>query len=105
MIKLLLPKEHGFYDLFEQAGDYSVSAAKLLVKVTENYAGADPLVRELEALEHACDEVAHTTLDRLAKTFITPLDREDIHQLILSIDDVVDLTNAAANRMRSEERR
>jgi uncharacterized protein len=99
MLKRLLPQELGFYDLFERAGDHTVAAAKLLLRVTENYAEADPLSRELEALEHACDQVTHETLDRLAKTFITPLDPEDIHQMILSIDDVVDLTKEAANRL------
>ena len=99
MLKRLLPQEYEFYDYFEQAADHAVEAARLLLKLTENYRDADPLARELGELEHRCDEVAHTTMDRLNKTFITPLDREDIHVLILRIDDVVDLTNAAANRM------
>jgi len=98
-LKQLLPRKHEFYDLFEQAADHSVTAAGLLVKLTENFDDADPLARELDALEHACDEVAHTTMDRLNSTFITPLDREDIHALILEIDDVVDLIDASANRM------
>ncbi len=82
-----------------EAANHMVEAARVLLKITENYANADPLARELGAIEHACDEVAHTTMDRLNKTFITPLDREDIHALILKIDDVVDLIEAAANRM------
>jgi uncharacterized protein Yka (UPF0111/DUF47 family) len=99
MLKRFLPQEYEFYDYFEQAADHAVDAAKVLLKLTENYGDADPLARELGELEHRCDEVAHTTMDRLNKTFITPLDREDIHTLILRIDDVVDLINAGANRM------
>ena len=99
MFKRLLPQEYEFFDYFEQAANHTVEAARVLLKITENYANADPLARELAAIEHACDEVAHTTMDRLNKTFITPLDREDIHALILKIDDVVDLIEAAANRM------
>lgn len=99
MLRRLIPQEYDFFDYFNQAADHAVQAAKLLVKLTENYADADPIARELDAVEHACDEVAHMTMDRLNKTFVTPLDREDIHAMILRIDDVVDLTNAAANRM------
>jgi len=99
MWKKFLPQEHLFFDLFEQAADYSVEAAKLLLRMTENYADADLLAREIEAVEHACDEVAHQTMDRLNKSFITPIDREDIHAFIVELDDVVDLIQAAANRL------
>lgn len=99
MLKRLLPQEYEFFDYFEKAADHAVEAAKVLLKITQNYDNADPLARELGAIEHACDDVAHMTMERLNKTFITPLDREDIHALILKIDDVVDLIEAAANRM------
>jgi uncharacterized protein Yka (UPF0111/DUF47 family) len=99
MLRRLIPQEYDFFKSFDQAADHAVNAAKLLQKLTENYADADPIARELDAVEHACDEVAHKTMDQLNKSFITPLDREDIHMMILRIDDVVDLTNAAANRM------
>ncbi len=99
MLKRLMPQEYEFFDYFDQAADHAVEAARLLLKLTQNYAEADPLARELAGIEHRCDDVAHTTMDRLNKTFITPLDREDIHGLILKIDDVVDLIEAAANRM------
>lgn len=98
-MKQLLPRKHEFYDLFGKAANHAVAASALLVRMTEHFEQADPLARELDALEHACDEVAHTTMERLNSTFITPLDREDIHALILKIDDVVDLIDAAANRM------
>lgn len=99
MLKRLIPQEYDFFNYFDQAATHAVSAAKLLLKLTEHYGDADPIARELEAVEHACDDVTHQTMDRLNKSFITPLDREDIHAMILRIDDVVDLTNAAASRM------
>lgn len=99
MLRGLIPQEYDFFDYFEKAADHAVSAAKLLLKLTENYGDADPIARELKEVEHACDDVAHITMERLNKTFITPLDREDIHEMILRIDDVVDFTNAAAGRM------
>jgi uncharacterized protein Yka (UPF0111/DUF47 family) len=99
MLRRLIPQEYNFFESFDDAANHAVSAAKLLLKLTEHYADADPIARELNSIEHACDDVAHRTMDRLNKSFITPLDREDIHVMILRIDDVVDLTNAAANRM------
>jgi predicted phosphate transport protein (TIGR00153 family) len=99
MLKRLIPQEYDFFEWFDQAAEHAVSAAKLLLKLTEHYADADPIARELNSIEHACDDVAHRTMEQLNKSFITPLDREDIHVMILRIDDVVDLTNAAANRM------
>ena len=99
MLRGLIPQEYDFFESFDQATNHAVNAARLLLRLTEDYANADPIARELNAVEHACDDVAHRTMDRLNKSFITPLDREDIHVMILRIDDVVDLTNAAANRM------
>ena len=99
MLKSWIPQEYDFFASFDQAATHAVSAAKLLLKLTEHFADADPIARELNDVEHACDNVAHRTMEQLNKSFITPLDREDIHVMILRIDDVVDLTNAAANRM------
>jgi uncharacterized protein len=99
MLKRLIPQEYDFFESFDQAASHAVGAARLLLKLTEHYGDADPIARELNSIEHACDDVAHRTMDQLNKSFITPLDREDIHVMILRIDDVVDLTNAAANRM------
>jgi uncharacterized protein Yka (UPF0111/DUF47 family) len=99
MLKRLIPQEYNFFESFDQAANHTVSAARLLLKLTEHYDDADPIARELNGIEHACDDVTHRTMDQLNKSFITPLDREDIHMMILRIDDVVDLTNAAANRL------
>jgi uncharacterized protein Yka (UPF0111/DUF47 family) len=99
MLRRLIPQEYNFFESFDSAADHAVEAARLLLKLTENYADADPIARELNSIEHACDDVAHRTMDQLNKSFITPLDREDIHVMILRLDDVVDLTNAAANRI------
>jgi uncharacterized protein Yka (UPF0111/DUF47 family) len=99
MLRRLIPQEYDFFDYFNKAAAHALAASRLLLKLSENYANADPIARELAEVEHACDEVAHITMEHLNKTFVTPLDREDIHSIILRIDDVVDLTNAAAGRM------
>jgi uncharacterized protein Yka (UPF0111/DUF47 family) len=99
MLRRLIPQEYDFFKSFDQAAEQAVTAARLLLKLTENFADADPIARELTEVEHTCDDVAHRTIEQLNKSFITPLDREDIHVMILRIDDIVDLINAAANRM------
>lgn len=98
MFTQLLPRKNEFYDYFGQAADLAVESAKTLVKLVESQNDTEVLSRQLKELEHACDDVAHNTMDLMNKTFITPLDREDIHELILRIDDVVDLITAAGSR-------
>jgi hypothetical protein len=99
MLRRLIPQSFDFFSCFNQAADYASEAAGLLLKMTGNYRDADPVAREIKAIEHACDKVTHEALDQLNKVFITPLDREDILMLILRLDDVVDLINASANHM------
>ena len=99
MFKRFIPQEFDFFDCFNKAAQEAVVAAKLLLKMTENYGDADPIAREIEAVEHRCDDITHTAMDRLNKVFITPLDREDIHAIIIRLDDVVDLIHASSSRM------
>jgi len=99
MLRRLIPKEYDFFASFEKSTEQAVVAAKLLLRLTENFADADPIAREIESIEHACDEITHRALDELNRVFITPLDREDIHAIVISIDDVVDLINTCASRM------
>jgi uncharacterized protein len=99
MLRRIIPQAFDFFSCFSKAADHSVEAAKLLLQMTGNYRDADPLARQIKAIEHACDKVSHEALDQLNKVFITPLDREDILLLVLRLDDVVDLINASANHM------
>ena len=99
MLRRFIPQEFDFFTCFEKAAAEAVTAAKLLQKMTENYGDADPIAREIEAVEHACDDITHEAMDRLNKVFITPLDREDIHAIIIRLDDVVDLIHASSSRM------
>jgi len=99
MLRRLIPQVFDFFSCFNQAAVYASEAARLLLKMTGSYRDADPIAREIKAIEHACDKVTHEALDQLNKVFITPLDREDILMLILRLDDVVDLINASANHM------
>ncbi|MFM2095647.1 MAG: hypothetical protein RIS70_2771 [Planctomycetota bacterium] len=96
----LLPKNLEFFDCFERAAKNSLRAAELLEQYshTNGTAGRELLMAVCEA-EHAGDQVTHETLDRLEKTYITPIDRDDIHRLITKIDDVVDTIEAIGQRI------
>jgi uncharacterized protein Yka (UPF0111/DUF47 family) len=94
-----LPKDHEFFDLFQQQGRLILDAAKLLHEGVETD-GADweQLARRMYQLENRGDEVRHQILQRLHRVFITPLDPEDIHHLSSLLDDALDAIDALAAR-------
>jgi len=94
----LIPKEESFFDLFEQSANILLSAAGLLVEATERFETLSENAKRLERLEHDGDQVTHDIMARLNRTFITPLDREDIHRLASALDDVLDLIEASTER-------
>jgi len=88
-----------FFDLFEQHAERTREAAALLAQMIRQ--GLDP-ERQAELVkraEHLGDEITHTVIERLHQTFITPIDRGDIHELISRMDDVLDLIEASAERI------
>ncbi len=95
-----IPREEQFFDLIERSAQYLVEGAVLLLDFAKDYTDLDKKIDRINGVEHACDQVTHTTLERLETTFITPIDREDIHELVLRLDDVIDMTTAAASRMQ-----
>lgn len=95
----LMPRDTAFFDLFERAITVVVQAAEAYDTLSQNYDRREELIGRIRQLEHDCDEIAHITLDRLDKTFITPIDREDIQSLMMQIDDVVDEIDAASKRL------
>ncbi len=96
----LLPKDEKFFELFAEQANCVHEAAKLLAQMLE---GDDRDVREqanrIKSLEHRGDTLTHDIITRLNRTFITPLDREDIHSLSSRLDDVLDLIDAGATRV------
>ncbi len=98
----LLPREGNFFDLFNQHAGHMVKAAHSFAELVKNY--ADPVLREkfnqeVDDAEHAADRVTMEVNRLLHKTFITPLDREQIHSLINTMDDVADLIQDSAETM------
>jgi uncharacterized protein Yka (UPF0111/DUF47 family) len=95
----IIPRDRVFFDLFEEAAVIVRRAADAYASVVRNYAERETHIREIRQIEHDGDEITHRTLDRLDKTFVTPFDREDIHALIKTMDDVIDEIDAASKRL------
>jgi len=84
-----------FYGLFEQETNNLVTAAEKLVDLFDNYENVEAKAKELKELEHRGDVITHEIIARLHRTFVTPIDREDITLLVHSLDDVMDFIEAA----------
>jgi predicted phosphate transport protein (TIGR00153 family) len=95
----LIPHEEKFFDLFRELSGNIVEGAKLLRELLENYDDVPAMVQKIKAVEHKGDEVTHRIFIKLNSSFITPFDREDIHMLASSLDDVLDYINSAADRL------
>src|SRR4051812_38249996 len=88
--KLFAPREREFFDLFEEAGANLVRAAGLLERMVEEWPDHGELAKDILACEHEGDRITHDIIHRLNHLFVTPIDREDIHELASGLDDVVD---------------
>jgi len=96
MFGRLLPKEGKFFDFFNEHAELCVKGSREMVALMTNFDDLEIRVHAIEGIEKQADQVTHATLDALHKTFITPLDRDDIHQLITRMDDILDLLEDAA---------
>jgi predicted phosphate transport protein (TIGR00153 family) len=96
MFGRLMPTEGKFFDYFIQHGELCVKGGKEMVALMTNFDDLEHRVHAIESVEKQADKVTHATLDLLHKSFITPIDRDDIHQLITRMDDILDLMEDAA---------
>ncbi|HKW88551.1 MAG TPA: DUF47 family protein [Candidatus Acidoferrales bacterium] len=99
LLRKLLPHEEGFHDMFVGLAENVSLAAKAMVAMLEDFSNPTAAAEKIKDLEHANDTITHNLIKKLNQTFITPFDREDIHELASKIDDVLDLTDAAASRL------
>ena len=91
--------DKAFFDLFERAADNMVRAAELFQQMLLEFDRRTEILAKIREAEHHGDYITHDTMTKLDQTFITPLEREDIHHLITETDDVVDAIDAAAQRI------
>ena len=93
------PKEIDFFEIFDRASVNVTKAASLLVDLMENFDNIEAKAKEIYEVEQEGDILTHEIMKNLNKTFITPIDREDLHSLAASLDDVLDLIWSAVDRL------
>jgi predicted phosphate transport protein (TIGR00153 family) len=101
LFKLFLPKNISFFPLFDKSALNLIKASELLMALmsSENNEQRETLCNQIKAAENDGDDITHDIYDKLNRSFITPFDREDIHSLASTIDDVVDSINGASQRI------
>ncbi len=100
MVFRFFPKTVDFFELFEKQVAHAVEASRFFKEVVARGPISEDTLSRMAAIEHQGDEVAHTIIDRLNKTFITPFDREDIHALAKEVDDITDMLNNITGRLK-----
>lgn len=95
----LLPREEAFFDDFNTQAELIVQSAHVLRDLCEDWSDHDKKVALISELEHQSDEIVHTVVVRLNKTFVTPVDREDIHAITSKLDDILDFIQGVSTRM------
>jgi predicted phosphate transport protein (TIGR00153 family) len=94
-----LPREESFFDEFEKHATKTVEGCKVFVQMAHGALGSSEACPKIKALENECDSITHHVVERLHKTFITPIDRNDIYRLISKMDDVMDFVDATSKRI------
>ena len=94
----LFPKQEDFFTLFEKQGSVVREGCDLLLDMVEHFENVEQKAANLKQVEHNGDLITHEIFEKLNRTFITPLEREDIHGLASSLDDVLDAVEAIGSR-------
>jgi predicted phosphate transport protein (TIGR00153 family) len=97
-MKFLFPKTIDFFELFDHASRNVIKGASLLVAVLQDMDNLEMISKEIRESEKEGDMMTHDIIKKLNKTFITPIDREDLHALATKIDDVIDMIWACVDR-------
>ena len=95
----LIPKEEKFFRLFKDMTENIIEGAKLLKDMLDNFENPVESQRRIKDVEHKGDSITHDIIQTLHKTFVTPLDPEDIYSLASKLDDILDLIDASAQRI------
>lgn len=96
----LLPKEVNFFELFDKLANTAVVASKYFSEVVSKGVFDEESISKMKEIEHEGDELTHRIIEQLNRTFITPFDREDIHELANKMDNVIDMLNTILNRCK-----
>ncbi len=94
----LIPREEAFFDLFKNAAHNMIEGSRLLKDMMEDFRNPVEKAKRIKEVEHVGDGITHEIARKLNQTFITPIDREDIHDLASALDDILDVVEAIADR-------
>lgn len=94
----LIPKEEAFFELFKKAAHNMIEGSRLLKDMMEHFDDPAAQAKRIKDVEHVGDGITHDIATRLNQTFITPIDREDIHDLASALDDILDAVEEVADR-------
>jgi uncharacterized protein Yka (UPF0111/DUF47 family) len=94
-----LPRDDKYFDMFTELARRIHESAQTWSKFFNKEAPVGPVADQIKRLEHECDEISHEILRRIDRTFITPIDREDIHRLAVRLDDVIDLIDGGVRQL------
>jgi predicted phosphate transport protein (TIGR00153 family) len=94
-----IPREEKFFDLFEELAVKIETGGKLFLELAESGDYSEQKVARLKEVEHEADIITHRTYEKMHTTFLTPLDREDIHSLVNKMDSILDMAEASAARL------
>jgi predicted phosphate transport protein (TIGR00153 family) len=94
-----IPREEKFFDLFEELADRIEAGGKLFLELVEGGAYSESQVARIKEVEHEADIITHRTYEKMHTTFLAPLDREDIYNLVNKMDSIIDMAEASAARI------
>jgi uncharacterized protein len=95
----LIPRDEKFFELFAEIGVRLTRCAKLVCELFSHPERTAELVAQIKVIEHEADDLTRVVIERIDKSFVTPIDREDIHLLASALDNVVDLLDGTARRV------
>jgi predicted phosphate transport protein (TIGR00153 family) len=99
----IIPQSKHFFDMLEHQADVVVEGAEALLEMARNFERVDEKRNNIKAIEHKGDEIVHEIADALNRTFVTPIDHDDLSKLTSRLDDILDFIEAASHRMWSYE--
>ena len=95
----LFPKEENFFAYFEELANKIEEGGQLFLEMTEKHDYSEEKITKLKEIEHEADAITHRTYEKMHKTFLTPIDREDIYALVNKMDSIMDVIEATAIRI------
>ncbi len=95
----LFPREENFFEFFEELADKIAEGGQIFLEMTQKKDYSEAIVTKLKQIEHEADGITHKTYEKMHKTFLTPIDREDIYALVNKMDSIMDVIEATAVRI------